>query len=201
VKHRACARHSGAGRWQPGRGAPAGRRAGSRRDFYVFTGHKLYGPTGIGVLYGKHEHLERLPPFNGGGEMIDDGDDAMSSPTTSRRTASRPARRRSCQAIGLGAAIDYVSIDRPRRHRAHEARSRIAMRTERLQRINSLRLIGTAPGQGRHLLVRDEGRACPRRRHRHRPLRRRRAGRHALRHAAAAAVRRHLYLPGLVRPI
>ncbi|WP_164128105.1 aminotransferase class V-fold PLP-dependent enzyme, partial [Stenotrophomonas maltophilia] len=39
-------------------------------DFYVFTGHKVYGPTGIGVLYGKKEHLERMPPFNGGGEMI-----------------------------------------------------------------------------------------------------------------------------------
>src|ERR1700712_484524 len=40
-------------------------------DFYVFTGHKVYGPTGIGVLYGKREWLERLPPFNGGGEMIE----------------------------------------------------------------------------------------------------------------------------------
>ena len=39
-------------------------------DFYAFTGHKLYGPTGIGVLYGKYEHLEAMPPFNGGGEMI-----------------------------------------------------------------------------------------------------------------------------------
>ncbi len=39
-------------------------------DFYVFTGHKLYGPTGIGVLYGKYEHLAAMPPFNGGGEMI-----------------------------------------------------------------------------------------------------------------------------------
>ncbi len=39
-------------------------------DFYVFTGHKVYGPTGIGVLYGKREHLERMPPYNGGGEMI-----------------------------------------------------------------------------------------------------------------------------------
>ena len=64
-------------------------------DFYVFTGHKVYGPTGIGVLYGKREWLERMPPYQGGGEMIRDGHAATASPTTTRRTASRPARRRS----------------------------------------------------------------------------------------------------------
>ena len=61
---RPCARHSGAGRRQPG--APCTCRVDVQAldcDFYVFTGHKLYGPTGIGVLYGKHEHLDAMPPF------------------------------------------------------------------------------------------------------------------------------------------
>ena len=68
-------------------------------DFYVFTGHKLYGPTGIGVLYGKHEHLAAMPPFKGGGEMIREVT-GTTSPMASRRTASRPARRRSSRRSG-----------------------------------------------------------------------------------------------------
>ena len=68
-------------------------------DFYVITGHKLYGPTGIGALYGKHEHLATMPPFNGGGEMIREVT-AIESPTAIRRTGSRPERRRSFRRSG-----------------------------------------------------------------------------------------------------
>ena len=65
-------------------------------DFYVFTGHKVYGPTGIGVLYGKKKWLEQMPPYAGGGEMI--GDVTLDEVTYgARRTASRRARHRSCR--------------------------------------------------------------------------------------------------------
>ncbi len=64
-------------------------------DFYVFSGHKLYGPTGIGVLYGKAERLAALPPYQGGGEMIGSVVGRGRSPTPTRRTGSRPAPRRS----------------------------------------------------------------------------------------------------------
>jgi cysteine desulfurase/selenocysteine lyase len=63
-------------------------------DFYAFTGHKTYGPTGSGILWGKREWLEKLPPYEGGGEMIATSARMRSSITT-RRIASRPARRRS----------------------------------------------------------------------------------------------------------
>src|SRR6202163_876844 len=89
-------------------------------DFYAFTGHKLYGPTGIGVLYGKYDLLAAMPPFNGGGEMIREVFE-------DRITYGEPPHRLEAgtppivQAIGLGAAIDYVkSVGKPR-IRAHEA--------------------------------------------------------------------------------
>src|SRR2546430_1086443 len=77
-------------------------------DFYVFTGHKLYGPTGIGVLYGKHEHLAAMPPFNGGGEMIREVfEDRITygDPPHKFEAGTPPI----VQAIGLAAAIDYVN--------------------------------------------------------------------------------------------
>lgn len=115
-------------------------------DFYVFTGHKVYGPTGIGVLYGKREWLERLPPFNGGGEMIE-------TVTRDRVTYNAPPHRFEAgtppivQAIGLGAALDYMDGVGRAAIRAHEADlTRYAH--ERLGRMNSLRIIGTAPDKG-----------------------------------------------------
>ena len=90
-------------------------------DFYVFTGHKVYGPTGIGVLYGKREWLERMPPYQGGGEMIRDGARRIASPTTTRRIASRPARRRSSRRSGLGAALRFMMALGRDKIRAHEA--------------------------------------------------------------------------------
>jgi len=115
-------------------------------DFYVFTGHKLYGPTGIGVLYGKREHLERMPPYNGGGEMI-------SVVTTEGVTYNDPPHRFEAgtppivQAIGLGAALDYMrSIGRDA-IRAHED-SLVRHAHERLGAINSLRIFGKARNKG-----------------------------------------------------
>jgi cysteine desulfurase/selenocysteine lyase len=115
-------------------------------DFYVFSGHKVYGPTGIGVLYGKREWLERLPPYAGGGEMIE-------TVTMDNVTYNTPPHRFEAgtppivQAIGLGAAVDYMqSIGRSRIH-AHEA-ALGAYAHEQLSRLNSIRIIGTAPGKG-----------------------------------------------------
>ncbi len=115
-------------------------------DFYVVTGHKLYGPTGIGALYGKHELLAKMPPFNGGGEMIREvhRDRVTYGEPPHRFEAGTPPI---VQAIGLGAAIDYIDSIGKARIRAHEAKlSKYAH--ERLREINSLRIIGTAKEKG-----------------------------------------------------
>lgn len=77
-------------------------------DFYVFSGHKLYGPTGVGVLYGKKELLEDIPPYHGGGEMIDRVklEATIYGPLPFKFEAGTPAI---AEVIGLGHAIDYVS--------------------------------------------------------------------------------------------
>ncbi|TCU69416.1 cysteine desulfurase [Bradyrhizobium sp. R2.2-H] len=115
-------------------------------DFYVITGHKLYGPTGIGALYGKYEHLAAMPPFNGGGEMIREVScDAVTYGEPPHRfEAGTPPI---VQAIGLGAAIDYIESIGKERIRRHE-RSLLAYAEERLRGINSLRIIGTAADKG-----------------------------------------------------
>lgn len=115
-------------------------------DFYVITGHKLYGPTGIGALYGKHEHLAAMPPFNGGGEMIREvhRDHVSYGVPPHRFEAGTPPI---VQAIGLGAAIDYINSIGKSRIRAHE-NSLLAYAQEKLGEINSLRIIGTAAGKG-----------------------------------------------------
>jgi cysteine desulfurase/selenocysteine lyase len=115
-------------------------------DFYVVTGHKLYGPTGIGVLYAKHEHLAAMPPFNGGGEMIREvfEDRITYGEPPHRFEAGTPAI---VQAIGLGAAIDYVGSIGKARIRAHES-DLVAYAHERLREINSLRIVGTAKDKG-----------------------------------------------------
>jgi cysteine desulfurase/selenocysteine lyase len=115
-------------------------------DFYVFTGHKLYGPTGIGVLYGKYDLLAAMQPFNGGGEMIDvvTRDTVTYNEPPHRFEAGTPPI---VQGIGLGAAVEYVESIDQEAAQAHEA-DLTAYALERLQRVNSLRLIGTAPGKG-----------------------------------------------------
>ncbi len=115
-------------------------------DFYVLTGHKLYGPTGIGVLYGKYQHLEAMPPFNGGGEMIREvfEDRVTYGEPPYRFEAGTPSI---VQAIGLGAALDYVgSVGKPR-IRAHEA-GLMHYAHDRLREINSLRIFGTTRDKG-----------------------------------------------------
>src|ERR1700727_2193401 len=115
-------------------------------DFYVFTGHKLYGPTGIGVLYAKHEHLVAMRPFNGGGEMIREvaKDWVTYGDPPHKFEAGTPPI---VQAIGLGAAIDYVNSIGKERIAAHE-HDLLTYAESRLREINSIRMIGTAKGKG-----------------------------------------------------
>ena len=115
-------------------------------DFYCFTGHKLYGPTGIGVAYGKRHLLAKMPPFNGGGEMID-------LVTTEAVTYNEPPHRFEAgtppivQAIGLGAALDYMnSVGREAIAAQEDLLRDYAM--ARLGEMNSLRIIGKARNKG-----------------------------------------------------
>src|SRR5438445_996384 len=115
-------------------------------DLYAVTGHKLYGPTGIGVLYGKHEHLEAMPPFNGGGEMIREvfEDRIIYGEPPHKFEAGTPPI---VQAIGLGTALDYLNSIGKTRIAAHE-RELLAYAQERLRSINSLRIFGAADDKG-----------------------------------------------------
>ncbi len=124
-------------------------------DFYAFTGHKLYGPTGIGVLYGRLAHLEAMAPFNGGGEMIREvfEDRITYGELPHKFEAGTPPI---VQAIGLGAAIDYVQSIGKARIRGHES-GIIKYAHERLREINSLRIIGSAPGKGAILAFEIKG--------------------------------------------
>ncbi|MES2894547.1 MAG: cysteine desulfurase [Pseudomonadota bacterium] len=115
-------------------------------DFYVFSGHKLYGPTGIGILYGKAAELAALRPYQGGGEMI-------AEVSLDKITYAEPPHRFEAgtppilEAIGLGAAIEWLNgLDREA-VAAHEARLYARVR-ERLNGANWLRVIGEAPGKG-----------------------------------------------------
>ncbi|MBR7619807.1 cysteine desulfurase [Phenylobacterium sp. 20VBR1] len=124
-------------------------------DFYVFSGHKLYGPTGIGILYGKAERLAELPPYQGGGEMI-------SSVSLDEITYADPPHRFEAgtppilEAIGLGAAIDwFAKLDRAA-IAAHEHRLYARVR-EGLAGANWLKVIGEAPGKGAILTFTVDG--------------------------------------------
>jgi cysteine desulfurase/selenocysteine lyase len=117
-----------------------------KADFYVFSGHKVYGPTGIGILYGKRSLLEKMPPYQGGGDMIDEV-------TLSYSTFRHPPLKFEAgtpmiaEVIGLGEALDYLT---------HLGRDKIALweqellayATSRLVEIPGLRIIGTAPKKG-----------------------------------------------------
>jgi cysteine desulfurase/selenocysteine lyase len=124
-------------------------------DFYAFTGHKLYGPTGIGVLYGKKELLEAMRPYQGGGEMI-------GYVTTEEITYAKPPHRFEAgtpaivQAIGLGAAVDYVESVGRDAIKAHEDVLRdYAM--QRLGELNWLRIYGRAGNKGSIVSFNMEG--------------------------------------------
>lgn len=124
-------------------------------DWYVMTGHKLYGPSGIGVLYGKAEALNAMQPFMGGGEMIIDvSEDAVTyNDPPHRFEAGTPPI---VQAIGLGASLEYMEKLGRERIAAHEA-DLAAYASEKLKAVNSLRLIGTAPGKGAIFAFEIEG--------------------------------------------
>jgi len=115
-------------------------------DFYVFTGHKVYGPTGVGVLYGKREFLEKMPPYQGGGEMIREvREDAITyNDPPHRFEAGTPAI---IEAIGLGAALRFMMGLGRESIRAHEE-ALSAYAHERLRAMNSIRIIGQARGKG-----------------------------------------------------
>jgi cysteine desulfurase/selenocysteine lyase len=112
-------------------------------DFFVFSGHKVFGPTGIGVVYGKRELLDATPPWQGGGNMIQD--------VTFERTVYQPAPARFeagtgniADAVGLGAALDWLSrvgLETVARYE-HEL---LAYGTARLAEVPGLTLLGTAP--------------------------------------------------------
>lgn len=115
-------------------------------DFYVFTGHKTYGPTGIGVLYAKKEHLDRMPPYEGGGEMIETvtRDKVTYATTPHKFEAGTPMI---VEAVGLGTALDYMMGVGRDRIAAHEAElATYAM--QRLSQFDWLTIHGTAPGKG-----------------------------------------------------
>jgi len=115
-------------------------------DFYVFSGHKLYGPTGIGVLWGRYELLDAMPPYQGGGSMIDRVTFAKTTyaPPPGRFEAGTP---HIVGVLGLHAAIDYVdSIGLARIH-AHEA-ALVAQTRAALSSINSVRVFGPEASAG-----------------------------------------------------
>ena len=115
-------------------------------DFYVFSGHKLYGPTGIGVLYGKQALLEAMPPYQGGGDMIRKVTFAETEYNTLpyKFEAGTPDI---AGVVGLGAAIDYLNAVGMDNIAAYEAEL-LAYATEKAKKINGLRIIGEAGHKG-----------------------------------------------------
>jgi cysteine desulfurase/selenocysteine lyase len=124
-------------------------------DFYAFTGHKLFGPTGIGCLYGTAEALEALPPYQGGGEMIE-------SVAMDRVTYAKPPHRFEAgtppilEAIGLGAAIEWLSRFDRGAVAAHE-HALYEHARKRLEGVNWLKVVGEAEGKGAILTFTVEG--------------------------------------------
>jgi cysteine desulfurase / selenocysteine lyase len=124
-------------------------------DFYVFTGHKTYGPSGIGVLYAKRKHLDAMPPYMGGGEMIQ-------SVHVDKVTYADPPHRFEAgtppivPAIGLGAALSYMMQVGRDNIAAHEA-DLYAYAEARLREFNWLKIHGRAPGKGAILTFSIDG--------------------------------------------
>jgi len=115
-------------------------------DFLAFTGHKVYGPSGIGVLYGRREILADLPPFLGGGAMIESvgRDEITYGPPPERFEAGTPPI---VEAIGLGAALDYM-MQRGRAEIARHEAELAAYAHDQLDQLNWLKIYGRAPGKG-----------------------------------------------------
>ena len=124
-------------------------------DFYAVTGHKLYGPTGIGALYAKRAHLKAMRPFNGGGEMIREvsKDRITYADPPARFEAGTPPI---IETVGLAAALDYLmALDRAA-VAAHE-HDLLAYAQEQVGQFNWLKVIGDAPGKGAILSFEAEG--------------------------------------------
>ncbi len=115
-------------------------------DFYAITGHKLYGPTGIGALYGKAERLAALRPYMGGGEMIESvsRDQVLYAAPPYRFEAGTPPI---LEAIGLGVALDWLMAQDRDAMAAHENHL-MQLSTQGLKRFNDVRILGEAPGKG-----------------------------------------------------
>ena len=130
-------------------------------DFYAFSGHKLFGPTGIGVLYGKADLLNAMPPYQGGGDMI-------RSVTFEKTTYNdlpykfEAGTPNIAGAIGLGAAIDYINADRHGEHRRHTSTS--CWPTPRKRSARDSRAAHDRHGarEGRRAVVRDGRRSSAR---------------------------------------
>jgi cysteine desulfurase/selenocysteine lyase len=124
-------------------------------DFYVLTAHKLYGPTGIGALYGKRAHLKAMRPFNGGGEMIREvsRDDVTYADPPARFEAGTPPI---IESVGLAAAIDYLNGHDRTAIRAHE-HDLLSYAREGVRQFNWLRVIGDAPGKASILSFEADG--------------------------------------------
>ena len=124
-------------------------------DFYALTGHKLYGPTGIGALYAKRAHLKAMRPFNGGGEMIREvtRDAITYADPPARFEAGTPPI---IEAVGLGAALDYLSSFDRAAIAAHE-HDLLGYATAAIEDLNWVRIIGRAPGKGAILSFEAEG--------------------------------------------
>jgi cysteine desulfurase/selenocysteine lyase len=114
-------------------------------DFYAFSGHKMFGPTGIGVLYGRESLLEAMPPWQSGGEMIEvvSIDHTTFNALPFKFEAGTP---NIAGAIGLAAAIDYLDAIDADELAAHEARL-LALTTSGLTQVEGVRLVGTAPAK------------------------------------------------------
>jgi len=112
-------------------------------DFFVFSGHKMFGPTGIGVLYGKREHLDAMPPYQGGGDMIDQVsfEETTYDDLPHKFEAGTP---NIADAIGLGTAAKYIMDLDWTAVQAHEE-DVLDYATERVQNVEGTRLVGTAP--------------------------------------------------------
>ncbi len=126
-------------------------------DFYAFSSHKMYGPTGVGVLYGREQLLERMPPWQGGGEMI-------LAVTFAKTTYNALPNKFEAGTpnisgtVGLGAAVDFLSQLDIGAARAHES-ALLRHATAALGRIPALRIIGTRRRQGQPGFIRGRGRA------------------------------------------
>jgi len=124
-------------------------------DFYAATGHKLYGPTGIGFLYGKYDLLKVMRPYQGGGEMI-------RIVTKDRITYAEPPHRFEAgtppivEAIGLGAAVEWMNALDRKAAVAHED-ALLQHATEELSKLNRVRIFGKAPGKGSILTFEIDG--------------------------------------------